>query len=41
MSFDTNKPKPYWDENTIDRMDVTIKITGLSYKEGSGCAVCS
>lgn len=41
MSLTQINLKPYWDENTIERMDVTIKITGLSYKEGSGCAVCS
>ena len=34
MSLTQINLKPYWDENTIDRMDVTIKITGLSYKEG-------
>ena len=34
MSLTQINLKPYWDENTIDRMDVKIKITGLSYKEG-------
>ena len=34
MSLTQINLKPYWDENTIERMDVTIKITGLSYKEG-------
>ena len=41
MSLTQINLKPYWDENTIDRMDVTIKITGMSYKEGERlCSIC-
>ena len=26
--------KPYWKDNTVDRMDVRMELTGQSYKEG-------
>lgn len=36
MSLTKVDLKPYWNQNekTVDRMDVTITVTGLSYKEG-------
>lgn len=43
MSLTKINLKPYWNQNekTVYRMDVTITVTGLSYKEGSVCVVCS
>ena len=36
MSLTKINLKPYWNQNekTVYRMDVTITVTGLSYKEG-------